>query len=277
ILSRHAYPCGMTAAHGMEPLEPGTPVPTGPEHSVKFYREDAALVQTVADRVAAALADGAAAVVVATPSHRHAIPTALRDPGFHVDALAAAGIFVGLDAAATLEAFCVDGKPDAARFNAVVGEPIRAAIERVPARRARAFGEMVDILWRGGRAGETVELEELWRDLLARTPIDLLCAYRADGFRAGNDANAFREICGLHEGPLTKLAELEPAELTGAITVLEDRTFSLELEVRRRAAAEAAYRDLLKKERDARDRLARLQQVTAALSKALTPSDIADI
>src|SRR5215470_5507763 len=172
----------MTAARETETVAATVGAP-GREHSVQFYGDDAALVGHVVEMAAAALDAGAAALLVATGPHRDAIASALRGRGFDVDALIARGAFIALDAAATLDAICVDGVPNAERFDAVVGETVRAAVERVPARRVRIFGEMVDLLWRRGDPGGPVRLEDLWHELLAHAPIDLTCAYGVDGFR----------------------------------------------------------------------------------------------
>src|SRR5215470_16870989 len=138
----------------------------GREHSVQFYGDDAALVAHVVEMVAAALDAGAAALLVATGPHRDSIAVALRGRGFDVDALIARGDLIALDAAATLDAISVDGMPDVERFDAVIGATVRAAVERVAARRVRVFGEMVDLLWRGGDAGAPVRLEEIWHALI---------------------------------------------------------------------------------------------------------------
>ena len=46
----------------------------------------------------------------------------------------------------------------------------------------RAYGEMVDVLWRRGEKSAALRLEELWNELQARRSFTLLCAYAMGKF-----------------------------------------------------------------------------------------------
>src|SRR5688572_556039 len=99
----------------------------GPDHVVEFYETEAFLADTVTDFVGPGLHDGGAAIVVATPAHRHAFERALCHSGIDVEAAIDAGRYLAFDAAELLARFMVDGVPDAGRFEDLVGSLLRRA------------------------------------------------------------------------------------------------------------------------------------------------------
>ena len=143
-------------------------------HVVQFYDSELVLAECVAAYVAPVLLSGGAAVVVATPSHRQGVERELTWAGVPVQALAASGHYVVLDAADTLASLLVDGHPDAERFRAIVGGVIAGAAHHG---RVRAYGEMVALLQAEGRTAAALALEELWNDLAATHAFELLCSY----------------------------------------------------------------------------------------------------
>jgi hypothetical protein len=59
----------------------------------------------------------------------------------------------------------------------------------------RAFGEMVDVLWRAGETVAAVKLEVLWNELARTHNFSLLCGYSMGNFYK---SAAIDEICGHH-------------------------------------------------------------------------------
>ena len=155
-----------------------------PSHVVQFYDDDAALVQRVAEYLVEGLAGGPV-VVIATPEHREALARALP----------AGGDVVILDAEETLSRFMVDGAPDLERFDASVGELVRDAARG--GRPARAFGEMVAVLWERGNVTGAIALEELWNDLLDRVGFSLFCAYPGSVL-GEEESDGVARVCELH-------------------------------------------------------------------------------
>ena len=100
-----------------------------------------------------------------------------------------------LDAQDTLDKFMVDGKPDAAAFKEVVG----AAIDRLcwfsGETVVRAYGEMVDVLWRSGNCDGAIQLELLWNDLAKQYSFSLLCGYAMGPFMKQTGR---AEVCAVH-------------------------------------------------------------------------------
>jgi anti-sigma regulatory factor (Ser/Thr protein kinase) len=136
--------------------------------------------------VSAYLAGDGVPVVIATAPHRAALTAAL---GEREDA-------IWLDAAETLERFTWNGRIDRGRFDAVVGDVIRAAT--ASGRPVRAFGEMVALLWDDGNLSAAIELEALWNDLLAAIPFSLYCAYPSAAVHGPEHAAELEAVCHLH-------------------------------------------------------------------------------
>ena len=65
------------------------------------------------------------------------------------------------------------------------------------ARKVRAFGEMVAILWSRGNHAATIHLELLWSKVVAAGKFPLFCAYPRDTF-AKNATESIVDICRLH-------------------------------------------------------------------------------
>jgi anti-sigma regulatory factor (Ser/Thr protein kinase) len=165
-----------------------------PHHGVDFYASDQALVETTARYLAAGMQRGDVAIVIATPDHLPAFVAGVEALGVDVAGAREAGTWIGLDAKESLVQLLVDGRPDEAAFDRVVGTLVRRAASR--GRRAVAFGEMVALLWAAGNVNEALELEELWNGCLARELFSLRCAYPSS--TVDDDPAAVREVCGLH-------------------------------------------------------------------------------
>ena len=178
-------------------LTPGAPANAAPApgapgsapHIVQFYESSDALCDAVADFLAAGAVAGEPLLIVATEEHRAALVARLLLRGAQ-----GADITV-LDASETLDRFMVDGEPDAARFAAVIEGAVEGIEARRPATPVRAYGEMVDILWRSGNSKAALLLEGLWNDLQRRQPLSLYCAYVMGSFYKEGDLEA---ICATH-------------------------------------------------------------------------------
>ena len=164
-------------------------------HAVRFYDRPASLCQIVADFLAEGLAANQPALVIATPEHRAGIEAALRGKNLDVAALQAAGDLVLLDAEEALATFLVDGMPDAKRFMAKGTEIIQGACRGRTDCTVRAYGEMVDVLWKKGQSVAALRLEMLWNKLAATQDFSLLCGYATGNFYEGSQQ---KEICAQH-------------------------------------------------------------------------------
>lgn len=155
-----------------------------------FYADVRALASSVVDYVVDGLCAGQGVVLIAEPAHA----TAFRE------SLAAGGVDVGesvhvLDASATLARFMDGGMPDPARFAEVVGGALREASKGHAG--VRAYGDMVESLWRQGNVVGALALEELWNHLGRELPLSLYCAYQ-DTLAAAAIETDLDKTCRLH-------------------------------------------------------------------------------
>ena len=170
-------------------------VRTGHFHAVQFYKDDASLSDIVAGFLADGFANGDPAIVFATPEHSAAIEEDLRDRSVDVDTLRRLGDFVVLDARETLQTFMMDGIPHAGTFKHVVGQVLGQICAPRPNRVVRAYGEMVNILWKDGLEAAAIRLETLWNELANTHDFKLLCGYSMGNFYKGA---AIEEIKAQH-------------------------------------------------------------------------------
>jgi PAS domain S-box-containing protein len=170
-------------------------------HTVQFYNGEASLVQEVSAFLAASLAAGHGALVVASPAHRRAFASELETRGLSFGKVVRQGRYVEMDAAETLAKITAGGMPDAERFSSTFGNAIlrlNAAAQADPPR-AAIFGEMVALLWAGGKPEAALELERLWNGLGATHSFSVRCAYPIAGFSRPEHVEPFLKICDLHK------------------------------------------------------------------------------
>jgi hypothetical protein len=150
-------------------------------HAVQFYGSDQSLFTTVAGFLAEGLVTGQPAVVIATPPHRNAIVEHLGRRFIDAEKAARNGDLVLLDAEATLDLFMVGETPDAGLFERNVGRLFEQALDGRDVV-LRAYGEMVDVLWKQGRSEAAIALEILWNKLALKYQFTLLCGYAMGSF-----------------------------------------------------------------------------------------------
>ncbi len=223
----------------------------GPAHTVQFYEDDDVLAATVAEFLAVGLTTGQPAIVIATDAHRRAFSDRLSADGFDVSAATRESRLTFLDVRETLDCCSVDGAPDEERFNATIEAAIKRSLRGSRQATVRMYGEMVDLLWKDGRADAAIQLEQLWNDLGGRFEFSLLCAYCMGNFYKSSDARGFEEICRQHthvipaEGYTNVPGEARLVE----ISRLQQRARALEAEIARREELEQRLRQVVSKQR----------------------------
>jgi signal transduction histidine kinase len=216
-------------------------------HAVQFYEDPAALFQTVGTFVSAGLEADECVVIIATAAHREGFLAQLDEAV--VDAARASGQLTLLDAHETLARFMVGGMPDPDLFREVLNQLVARLRATTPTQRVRAFGEMVDVLWRGHNAKAAIRLEELWELAVKEHSLSLLCAYVMGNFYREGDAAHFIEVCSNHSHvfPTEQFVELDdPDARLREISLLQQRAKALENEVLHRKELEVALREALR-------------------------------
>lgn len=166
-------------------------------HAVQFYGDDQSLFATVSRFLSHGLADGHPSIVIATRPHKDAILNHLRARHINVRKARRTGSLIVLDAHRTLDLFMDGDLPDADRFEASVGRLIADTLEgRADRVQIRAYGEMVDVLWKQGKADAAIQLEMLWNTLAQRYGFALLCGYAMNNFH--EDTRGFEAVCREH-------------------------------------------------------------------------------
>jgi PAS domain S-box-containing protein len=205
---------GIHAAHGRAGTDSCS-------HSVHFYDDDAAFLDSLSEFVGGALGAGGACVVIATKMHRLGLSGRLRANGIDIDVAEWNNRYIALDADETLERFMVDGWPNEELFQSAI-EP---QLERARAGLLRksmsvvAFGEMVALLWAEGKCEAALRLEQLWNEMAQRHTFSLRCAYPLGCFGPDGQEELFRKVCAAH-------GEVVPAE---SYTSLNDEADRLQM------------------------------------------------
>lgn len=175
----------------MEPLPT-----TSHRHAVQFYGTEESLFQTVSAFLSEGLVARQAAIIIATPSHRAGILAALAERMIDVERARHSGDLVVIDAQELMGTFMLGNTPDPELFAYNVGLVFDQA-QRVRGRTLmRAYGEIVDVLWKEGRTEAAIELEMLWNALATKYGFALLCGYSMGNFY--KEADRLEEVCRQH-------------------------------------------------------------------------------
>ena len=218
-------------------------------HAVQFYEDEDFLVGRIADFLADGMRAGEPCIVIATAEHNRRVAERLLDSGLD------AGTVLFLDARSTMERFLDRGMPDARKFQRVVGGTIRKLA--AGGAKVRAYGEMVDLLWRDGEPDAALRLEDLWNRLGQRQTFSLLCAYPMGNFYKESDPARFETICRQHSlvHPTEQLADAEGDERDRRIALLEQRAAAFQAEILHRKELEARLSEALAARRRSDERL----------------------
>ncbi len=181
------------------------------DHVVQLYTDEQFLGRAVAHFLGAGLRDGGAAVIIGTPAHVRVISDRLDTAGVEIPKAVRRGQLVIADAEQCLARFMRDGLPERAAFLATV-LPILETIRAAGYLNIRLFGEMVNLLW-DHNLEATVQLEEMWNEVLADQGVSLLCAYRIDPFDVRAHRGVLHQIsrCHSHLVPVDDYDRLDRA------------------------------------------------------------------
>ena len=165
-------------------------------HVVQFYDRDEELTENAGDYLAGAIAEGGAAVIVATPGHCAGFEARLAADGVNVGAARRDGSLVCLDATRVAGQLTRGGQVNLAAFGTQFRPAILAAGEAPGP--VRIYGEVVALLWAGGHVNAALELEGLWNELGREIPFSLFCGYPRHLVDSSQHQGAVAEVCRLH-------------------------------------------------------------------------------
>jgi hypothetical protein len=176
------------------------------EHVVQFYEDDGFLAETVARFLGAGIGAGDNVIVVARGSNLTRFRETLAANAFDLDGVVRSRQLTMLDAEETLELLMDGDMPDVGRFLDVIGGVLFRTSRARPKRFLRAYGEMVDVLWRRGNRRAAIALEGLWNELAREHEFSLLCGYAIQNFDTRDDSFDFDAVCWAHTEALTQRA-----------------------------------------------------------------------
>jgi MEDS: MEthanogen/methylotroph, DcmR Sensory domain/His Kinase A (phospho-acceptor) domain len=251
------------------------------DHTVHFYDNEQQLKDAVASFLHEGVSAGEPMVVIATQKHRQSFARMFKSRGLNVRKAQRSGQLVWRDARQTLDRCMVNRMPDANLFSEHVGGLIAFALARTRSTGTlRAYGEIVDELWRDGNAEAALRLEEMWNDLSARYPFSLFCGYDMTHFSRESDAPALKAVCDRHSRVLPQqlcAGEQDVETRSRALVMLQQRARALDTEIDQRKSLEHALRRTLALRRKAeleRERL--VVEARAARSQAEYANRIKD-
>lgn len=211
-MTKAARPASTPEGHHSRPLGPG-PRPLSPgHHAVRFYESDRSLAVIVAQFLGDGLAEGHPAVVIATAAQRAAIVRELAARSWDVVELQRLEQLLLRDAEETLSTFMMDGQPDAERFQSSMWAVMKSASRVREDCSLRVYGQMVNVLWEGGKQEAAIRLEMLWNVLAKTQSFSLMCGYAMGPFYKEVHVE---EICSHHthvvsaEGEAVEVARAE--------------------------------------------------------------------
>jgi hypothetical protein len=155
---------------------------SGHFHAVQFYESDRSLTTIVAKFLADGFKQNQPGVVIATPEHCAVIEESLAAHQLDVRRMKQLGDLVVLDAREVLDTIMVDRTPHAPLFTHVLGTTFAEVARIHPKRTIRAYGEMVNVLWKDGLTTAAIRLETLWNELAKSHDFKLLCGYSMGNF-----------------------------------------------------------------------------------------------
>jgi signal transduction histidine kinase len=240
------------------------------EHLVQFYQSEDFLRDVVTRFLGDGLHAGEPCVVIAGRSRLNRFARGLQANGFDVPEARRDGRLKLLEARETLATFMDGTLPNERRFRQSVGSLIEETL-REKRGSARAYGEMVDLLWKDGNHRGALRLEELWNDLAKQHSFSLLCAYSMANFYRESHGKKFREVCSCH-GRVLPSDSFDPTAKDEdqflQIALLQQRAQSLEHEIEKRRELEEALRGALAERRRTEALLRQAQQEADRANRA---------
>lgn len=182
-------------------------------HAVQFYGTESSLFDTVATFLAEGLVARNPAIVIATPAHRTGILDALSARLIDCQKALREGDLILLDAEETLDLFMVHEMPDADLFEANMGRLIDQSLNGRKRVALRAYGEMVDVLWKQGRTDAAIQLEMFWNRIAGMYNFALLCGYAMGSFY--KQTQQVEQIYELHSHVVATDTNVVPFERHG--------------------------------------------------------------
>jgi hypothetical protein len=166
-------------------------------HFAQVHRSKESLTDSVGLFIATGLQRHNGIVVIAERVHTGAFRDHLSRAGWKLEDLEKSGQLQMLDAETVLGRIMRGDMPSWKDFRRTVGSVLEKA-RAFDGKGTRAYCEMVNVLWRQGRARAAIHLEEFWNEIAKDHPFSLLCAYMQDSLEEKSCMDVMPEIGRTH-------------------------------------------------------------------------------
>jgi hypothetical protein len=204
------------------------------DHIVQLYQDQAFLNRAVCRFATGALANGEGVILVPTRAHWDAFRPRLEAGGVDVQAAQNQGQLTIVDADELLPRFMQDAMPNAPLFFGLASDIVTQARGGSHYPKVRWWGEMVNILWERGDVAASMNLEDLFDQLVDQQEIAIFCSFVMDNFDGQVHSQMLPRLGENHSHliPVEDYARLERA-VADALrdTVGADEAYSLETQV----------------------------------------------
>lgn len=166
-------------------------------HRVQVCQNDISQAEAVTHYIQEGLLNNEAVIVFARPALRRAVMSKMDGLGLDVQTFKSQGQIKFFDAEFLLSSFLIEGELEDSAFQEFIGLPIQAA--QLKFGKVRAFGEMVNVLWKRGQYDTAMQLEDFWNDLSKKLEFSLLCSYSMDNLDPNAYDDSLELICKCHK------------------------------------------------------------------------------
>lgn len=166
-------------------------------HFAQLHRDAEGLAGSVSLFVEAGLKRRSGVVIIAAEPTRAILLDKLRAANLDIEGGQRTGQLRLFNAETLLRQFMRNDLPDWGQFKQTI-EPILEGSREFGFGSLRAYGEMVNLLWREGREAAAIRVEEYWNDLAGLYPFSLFCGYIVNLQRPETYCGRLHEIGRTH-------------------------------------------------------------------------------
>lgn len=165
------------------------------DHLLQIYENDKVFLDTLEGFAGSGFLAGDSVIVIATSSHLGLLHQRLQKQGFDLDHLIETQRYIGLNAEDQFSKFMINNSPDEKLFFDFVYHLLNSV--KKDGRKVLVFGELVAMLLEQHNYNATVQLEDLWHQLVHKNSFTLYCAYPKSGLKQ-NASESIARICESH-------------------------------------------------------------------------------
>lgn len=169
-------------------------------HLCEFYSTAESRIRSLCNFIVPGIIKGEAVIVIASFENIQLLKNTLILYAIDAEEVGKSGQLVMLDAEKTMKNFVRTDYVDDFLFMDFMTNLMEGISGNFPG--VRAYGEMVDILYRSGRFDLTIQLEQLWAEMSLHYKFSLMCGYTADHFKDKHDH--IKKLCSHHTHLVSK-------------------------------------------------------------------------